>query len=104
MTNQPRAGVRGRVRMWLGCGVGHVFENWRGVTLRRCDKTDKNMARVRARKGHPTPHAFAMQSRHVFCIFRLSIQLSLRTVRVPLRSLLGGFLRLFRTYKEKTPR
>lgn len=29
------------------------------------------MARARVRKGHPTPMAFAMQSRHIFSIFKV---------------------------------
>ena len=76
-----------------GCAGGHIrvgFRRvaglgcWRGcLPFRRGDKKDKYLARVRVREGHPTPPAFAMQTRHNFCVFRLSIQVCLQPVRGP---------------------
>ncbi len=69
MTNQLHG--RGRARMFAGfrmCSRGLVTGGGR-QGIGDGDKQDKNMARVRVREGHPTPPAFAMQTRHIFSTF-----------------------------------
>ena len=76
MTNRLRAGARAGVFWGLGACCWGLGVRLGCVTFRRGDKKDKYLARARVREGHPTPPAFAMQSRHHFCIFRLSIWVS----------------------------
>ena len=80
MTNALRGRVRGRMCVWDSSGLPAWVAG--GVAYRFGDMVtkDKYLARVRVRKGHPTPPAFAMQTRHNFCVFRLSIQVCLQPV------------------------
>ena len=55
-----------------------------GDTTRTNGITDGNIniLYARVREGHPTPLPIAMQTRHIFCTFRLSAWDTLRTPRV----------------------
>jgi hypothetical protein len=76
MTNRLRAGARAGVCVGSGACCWGLGVCLGCVTFRRGDKKDKYLARARVREGHPTPPAYAMQSRHIFCIFKLTAQVS----------------------------
>ena len=87
MTKQPTRGRAGAcLHVWLpGLVAGVWFQRGRGCSAMVEDKTKKVIKSVRAcaRMGHPTPMAFAMQSRHHFWYFRLPVWLSCEHVRYP---------------------
>jgi hypothetical protein len=66
-------GADGRAQYIIWDSLGDGYRCAAGIAAVSVRSTKKiNMVYAGARKGHPTPPAFAMQSRHIFCNFRFS--------------------------------
>ena len=85
MTKQPTRGRAGAcLHVWLPglvAGVADASQNAAPSAAGGLTKKVIKSVRARARMGHPTPMAFAMQSRHHFWYFRLPVWLSCEHVR-----------------------
>jgi dihydrodipicolinate synthase/N-acetylneuraminate lyase len=85
MTKQPTRGWVGAcLHVWLpGLVAGVADASQNAAPSAADDLTKKVIKSVRAcaRMGHPTPMAFAMQSRHHFWYFRLPVWFSCEHVR-----------------------